>query len=310
MSIKVFIDGSAGTTGLKLRSLLSSDPEITLLEIPEAKRKDIKAKTEFMQESDITFLCLPDESARESAAAAGSARLIDASTAHRFKEGWTYGLPELSKAVRNEIRTASRVSVPGCHASGFIALTYPLINAGIIQNEAQLACFSLTGYSGGGKSMIADYESATRPPEFAYPRAYALTQSHKHLNEMRTACGLKSPPVFTPVIVDAYSGMQVTVPLFLSGGVTAQEVRETLANHYKDETLISVDTGGNGSGESAGILAFSAMKGSNAMRLFVSGNDERVTLTAIYDNLGKGAAGAAVQCMNIMVGRSETAGLL
>ncbi|MDR0426156.1 MAG: N-acetyl-gamma-glutamyl-phosphate reductase [Clostridiales bacterium] len=311
--IRVFIDGQAGTTGLKLQGMLADRGDVKIHILDEAIRKDAAARRAAIEGSDIVFVCLPDEGARETArlAEGTSARVIDASTAHRCLSGWAYGFPELSASHRAAVEGGARVSVPGCHASGFIALTYPLLRAGLLSAEDRLSCFSLTGYSGGGKSMIAAYENPDRDWAFRAPRIYGLSQTHKHLPEMQGVTGLRYAPIFTPVIADVYSGMAVTVPLFgegIPGGIKA--VRECLAAHYEGARLVRVNPLNEGLGADADILAMAAMKGRNDMVLAVSGNDKRITLTALYDNLGKGAAGAAVQCFNLMTGRDETTGLL
>lgn len=308
---KVFIDGREGTTGLRIHERLSSMGGITLLALPEGLRKDVSARRELLQEADIAFLCLPDAAAREAAALSegGRARIIDASTAHRTAPGWAYGFPELSGAHRAKIAAGSRVAVPGCHASGFIALVYPLIRSGALAPSALLSCFSLTGYSGGGKKMIAEYEAPGRGPAYAAPRAYSTLQAHKHLPEMRAVPGLLTPPVFSPVVGDFYSGMLVTVPLHaaqLAKPMDPAALTALYAEHYAGSTLVRVLP----CREETDYLAANALAGRDTMELFVAGCAERYTLCARFDNLGKGASGAAIQCMNLMLGRRETDGLV
>ncbi len=307
---QVFIDGREGTTGLRISERLSARNGIALLTLDEEKRKDPDARKELLHEADIAFLCLPDDAARESVALSegGRVRIIDASTAHRTANGWRYGFPELSQAHRAGVVFGSRVAVPGCHASGFIALIYPLVSAGILSPEAPLACFSLTGYSGGGKKMISEYEDSTRDAAFDAPRAYATLQAHKHLPEMQKYAGTAFPPVFTPVVADFYAGMLVNVPLhqsMLEKRLRPEDISEIYAQHYEGSKLITVLPY---EAENQ-MLAANALAGKDTMELMVAGSGERMTLLARYDNLGKGASGAAIQCMNLMLGREETEGL-
>ncbi len=309
--MQVFIDGREGTTGLRIHERLSAFQDISLLTLPEELRKDPSARRELLHEADIAFLCLPDDAARESARLAeGSAvRIIDASTAHRTAQGWNYGFPELSAAHAQAIQCGARTAVPGCHASGFIALAYPLVASGALDSLALLSCFSLTGYSGGGKKMIAEYENPGRDNAYSSPRQYATAQAHKHLPEMQVRAGLGTPPIFNPVVADFYAGMLVSVPLHksqLSKSLTARDIQAIYAEHYDGCKLITVHPYVM---ENA-ALAANAMAGKDSMELFIEGNDERMTLFARFDNLGKGASGAAVQCMNLMSGRDETAGLV
>ena len=304
--MKVFIDGKAGTTGLELETRLKKRSDINLLEIDPSLRKDPNARKEMINKSDVTFLCLPDEEARVSAQMANeNIIVIDASTAHRTAIGWTYGLPELSSRHRENMKSAKRIAVPGCHASGFIALVYPLVSEGLIDKNANLNCTSLTGYSGGGKGMIADYETNRTPNDkLKAPRPYALTLTHKHLPEMQTVCGLTTAPNFMPVVGDIKQGMLVSVPIW---NKNKEEVWETLFNHYKNSHFIKVmdidyplDNG---------FLDPTACNNTNNMELFVFGNNTHLQLVARHDNLGKGASGAAVQCMNIACGIDEKKGL-
>ncbi len=308
---RIFIDGREGTTGLRIYERLSALSGIEVLSPDEALRKDPQARRALLHEADVAFLCLPDDAARESVSLAqGScARIIDASTAHRTASGWRYGFPELSLSHRAGIVCGSRVAVPGCHASGFIALIYPLITAGILSPETPLSCFSLTGYSGGGKNMIAEYESKARDAALDAPRQYATLQGHKHLPEMQAYTNTVSPPVFTPVVSDFYAGMLVNVPLhrsMLLKRLRPQELSETYATHYDGSKLVRVLP----YTENNQMLCANALAGKDTMELMVAGNEERMTLIARYDNLGKGASGAAIQCMNLMLGREETEGLV
>ena len=304
---KVFIDGSAGTTGLRISERLAGLDGVEVLTLPEALRKDASARAEAIAEADVAVLCLPDDAAREAAAmadASGTA-VIDASTAHRVAPGWAYGFPELSAAHRNAVASSKRVAVPGCHASGFVALVFPLVEAGVIPTGAELTAFSLTGYSGGGKKMIAEYEAPERSPLYDGPRQYALGQTHKHLPEMQAVTGLEKAPVFCPIVADFYSGMEVTVPLFadaINGGV--DKIKEIYKAKYAGPVVRFCD-----GGDADGMLSAAAFSGRDDMAVGVFGNGERILLTARFDNLGKGASGAAVQCLNVMRGADETTGL-
>ncbi len=305
---KVFIAGSAGTTGLRLRQRLEAMPDVALLEIDEAKRKDPDEQKRLFQKADFVFLCLPDDAARETAAFAEgtNARVIDASTAHRTADGWAYGFPELSPAHRAAIQKGRYVASPGCHASGFIALVYPLIAAGLLDKSALLTATSLPGYSGGGKKMIAEYEASGRSELLKGPKPYALGQSHKHLPEMQKQCGLESAPVFVPVVGDFYSGMLVTLPLhsaMLRGNPSADELRAAYKAHYRSG-LVHV------SDEAPSALYANAYAGRDDMEIAVSGTDGRLLVTALFDNLGKGASGAAIECFNLMRGAPAEAGLV
>ena len=301
---KVFIDGSAGTTGLRIRERLADRRDIELITLSEERRKDISARSDALNSADVAFLCLPDAAAKEAVSLIESGvAVIDTSTAHRTAEGWTYGFPELT-GQREKIAASRRVANPGCHASGFIVLVEPLVRAGLLDPSAALTCFSLTGYSGGGKSMIADYESPDRPEALSSPRQYGLTQSHKHLPEMAKICGLSTAPVFCPIVADFYSGMEVTVPVF-AGDVrgTADDIRAVYAERYRGPVVTAAEP-------PEGMLAANALSGLDSMQVMVTGNDERILLVSVFDNLGKGASGAAVQNMNIILGSDETTGLL
>ena len=306
---KIFIDGSAGTTGLRIRERLSAREDITLLSLPEEKRKDADARREMLNAADAVFLCLPDDAAREAVAMIENPDVVvlDTSTAHRTQEGWTYGFPELSDAAEASVKRAKRIAVPGCHASGFIALIYPLIKAGILPSDAALSCTSLTGYSGGGKKMIADYESEDRNVLLGAPRQYGLLQAHKHLREMQAITGLVSAPLFLPIVADFYSGMEVTVPLFahqLCEGKTIEDIKAAYAAQYNTPLLSYVE-----GVDEAGFLSAAALSGKDSMQVSVYGNGERILLVARYDNLGKGASGAAIECLNLVLGCNPYLGL-
>lgn len=296
----VFIDGKAGTTGLRIEERLSSRDDINIVSLPEELRKDINARREIINSSDIVFLCLPDDAAREAVSLVENERvvIIDASTAHRTNPAWAYGFPELSPEHEAKIASSNRIAVPGCHASGFIALVYPLIKAGIISADAHLFAHSLTGYSGGGKKMIADYENPARNPLLDAPRQYGITQMHKHLPEMRAITGLKDAPVFSPIVSSFYSGMEVTVPLFASDiNGNVNDIMEIYRKQYSSNIIKFVDAPSED-----GFLSAAAYSGLDSMGISVYGNDERILLVARYDNLGKGASGAAVECLNVRIG--------
>ena len=304
---KVFIDGSAGTTGLRIRERLASRTDLELIVLPEEERKDITARTAALNAADVAFLCLPDAAAIEAVGLVTNPNtvIIDTSTAHRTVEGWAYGFAELA-GQREKIVASKRIANPGCHASGFIALVAPLVRAGLLDPAAHLSAFSLTGYSGGGKKMIADYESAATPLHQG-GRQYALAQTHKHLPEMVKMCGLTYAPVFSPIVVPSLSGMEVTVPLFAEQvkGVFAA-AKACLAAAYESAALVKyVEDVSEG-----GFLSSAALAGRDDMEVAVWGNDERFTLVARFDNLGKGASGAAIQNMNIVLGVPETCGLV
>lgn len=304
---KVFIDGSAGTTGLRIHERLASRADLELLILPDELRKDAAARAEMLHAADVAFLCLPDAAAIEAVELAGDSKvaIIDTSTAHRTNPDWAYGFAELSDAHRAAIRSSKRVANPGCHASGFVALVAPLVQEGLIAPDTALSCFSLTGYSGGGKKMIAQYEAEQPDPLYKAPRQYGLAQKHKHLPEMRAVAGLTTTPVFCPIVGDFYSGMEVNVPLF------AKDLRGTMADVcalYADKyrsRLVHYDP----AADEEGFLSAAAFAGRDDMEISVQGNDERILLVARFDNLGKGASGAAIQNMNILLGVDETAGL-
>ena len=301
---KVFIDGSAGTTGLRIADRLANRSDLTILTLTGDARKDPQARKEALFESDIAFLCLPDAAAKEAAAlAAGSkVRIIDTSTAHRVNPDWDYGFAELSAAHRSAIENSARVANPGCHASGFIASVCPLVAKGVIDQNFPLTAYSLTGYSGGGKSLIAEYEDENRDPRHESHRIYGLPLQHKHLPEMQQVCGLSLPPVFSPILGDFYEGMATSV---LLPGFDSKRVWETLSEHYEGQKIVSVaPLGGD-----EGLIYASTLANKDTMRIIVTGHEKQTMVTALFDNLGKGASGAAIQNMNIMLGIDEATGL-
>ncbi len=305
---KVFIDGSVGTTGLRIFERLEGRADVQLLTLPEELRKDAAARKEMLNKADVAFLCLPDDAAREAVSLVENENvvIIDASTAHRTLAGWAYGFPELSPAFAEKVKASKRIAVPGCHASGFIALVYPLIEKGILKADVLLTCHSITGYSGGGKKMIAEYEGQERNPLLSAPRQYGITQQHKHLKEMQAITGLATAPMFSPIVADFYSGMTVTVPLFASQiNGTAADIKKLYQEKYNGAIVKyeeSVDENGFISGLSNANC--------DGMKITVAGNAERILLVACYDNLGKGASGAAIECMNMALGFENTKGLV
>lgn len=312
---KVFIDGQEGTTGLKIYERFSGRTDIELIQIDEDKRKDSQERKKLINSSDFTFLCLPDSAAIEAVSLVENpnVRIIDASTAHRTDPDWAYGFPELSAAHREKIKGSKRVAVPGCYAGGFISLVYPLAANGFIAPDYPLTCYAVSGYSGAGKKAIAVYESEDKPYEFNSPRQYALTQQHKHLPEMQKICGLAEKPIFIPLVCDYYSGMTVTVPLFpklMRKRYTPDEIVNMLKEHYKNQPMIKVYDFMGGEALADGFLPANSLSGRNYLEIFVYGNEDRIVLSSRLDNLGKGASGAAVQCLNIMMGKDETTGLL
>ena len=303
---KVFIDGSSGTTGLRIHERLCTRQDIELITLAEAVRKDPEARREAFHKADVAFLCLPDTAAIEAVelAKGSDTVIIDTSTAHRTAAGWEYGMPELT-GRRDRIARAKQIANPGCHASGFIALVAPLVEQGLLAKDVQLTCFSLTGYSGGGKNMIAEYEDPQRSPLLNAPRQYALGQAHKHLKEMNVISGIENSPVFCPIVADFYSGMEVTVPLFkkdLKG--TVEDIRRIYGTYYTGPLIHYTEAA-----DEKGFLSAAAFSGRDDMEVTVTGNEERILLVSRFDNLGKGASGAAIQNMNIVLGLPETTGL-
>ena len=305
---KVFIDGSAGTTGLRIYERLSKRRDIELITLDEAHRKDTDSRKKALNSADIAFLCLPDDAAREAVSLIDNDRtvILDTSTAHRTADGWLYGFPEISESFFEKLPAAKRIAVPGCHASGFIALVFPLVESGILPVDALISCHSITGYSGGGKKMIAEYTADEIPEALTAPRQYGLGQTHKHLKEMKAVCSLENEPHFSPIVSDFYGGMCVTVPLF-SKQLTEKKTAEDIIRVYKEKytgPIVSYCDASEG-----GFLSGSALSGKDAMNICVFGNEDRILLTAVYDNLGKGASGAAIECMNYVLGADPCEGL-
>jgi len=299
---KIFIDGSQGTTGLKIFDRLAKREDIELITLPEELRKDIKARKEALNSADIAFLCLPDAAAIEAVSLIENDNtiVIDTSTAHRTNDGWAYGFPELSKEFENKLKNSKRIAVPGCYASGFIALVKPLIDAGIVDSDICIACHAMSGYSGAGKNGIAQYEDENRDVLLDAPREYALTQQHKHLKEMKAISGLMNEPIFSPYICDYFSGMVMTVPLFkkdLKNGKTVEDIKALYKEKYNSDIVMYKE-----SIDENGFIAGNKMSENDGMEITVCGNEDRILLIARYDNLGKGASGAAVQCLNVKMG--------
>ena len=310
MSTKVYIDGQAGTTGLQIYERIGMREDLTLLRIDEDKRHDLDERKKFLNMAYIVFLCLPDAGAIEAVSLIENpdVRVIDASTAHRTSDQWTYGFPEISREQRAAIAASKRVANPGCHATGLISSVAPLIRMGILPKDYPVTCYSLTGYSGGGKKMIAQYEAEEREEKLSAPGIYGLTLKHKHIPEMQKVTGLVNPPVFMPVVDDYYKGMATSVMLqnrLLNGQPTAEEICLRLQEYYAGEHFVTVMP----YDPKQGTLYANALAGTNHLQLVVCGYEEQTTVTALFDNLGKGASGAAVQNMNIMLGLSETVGL-
>ena len=310
---KIFIDGSEGTTGLRIYERFENRDDIELIKIDPELRKDPKARAECINNSEITFLCLPDAASIESVSLVENENvtIIDTSTAHRVNPDWTYGFPELKKGQREAIRNSKRIAVPGCYATGFISLVHPLIASGLMSKDYPVSSFALSGYSGAGKKAIAVYEGDEKPCEFNSPREYALSQQHKHLKEMKAISGLDKTPLFSPIVDDYYAGMFVTVQLYadmLNGVVIPEQIHDMYAKFYEGERFIHVMPFG-AEAETNGFIGANALAGYDDLQIFVTGNEERILVTSRFDNLGKGASGAAVQCMNIKMGIDEATGL-
>ena len=304
---KVFIDGSAGTTGLKVAARLSERKDIAMITLDETVRKDVKARQDAMNQADVVFLCLPDDAAIEAVPLVENENtvIIDTSTAHRVAEGWTYGFAELS-GLREKIQTAKRIANPGCHASGFLSLATPLTENKIIPKDMQLSCFSLTGYSGGGKKMIAEYEADGRNVLLDAPRLYGLTQMHKHLPEMKKTAGLEKDVIFSPIVAPYFAGMEVVIPISPAElSTTAAQIKEVYQDYYKTKIVHF-----NEKADEDGFLSAGAFAGKDDMEISLAGNEERLLLISRFDNLGKGASGAAIQNMNIALGIEESEGLV
>ncbi|MBO7357828.1 MAG: N-acetyl-gamma-glutamyl-phosphate reductase [Lachnospiraceae bacterium] len=312
---KVFIDGSEGTTGLRIAERFENRKDVTILHIDSEKRKDLDERRKLINESDITFLCLPDQAAIEAVSLVNPDNtktvIIDASTAHRTEPGWAYGLPELGPEFRENIKKGNRIAVPGCYASGFQMCVYPLVKKGIISKDYPVSVTAVSGYSGAGKKAIALYEGAERTVDLDAPREYALTQSHKHLKEMQKITGLNHAPLFTPHVCDYYSGMIVSFPIYthlMEKKMSVPELRDFYEEYYSGEKFIHVQELG-AEAETNGFFAGNMMSGRDDVKIYVTGCEERMLVTAIFDNLGKGASGAAIQCMNIVLSEDEAKGL-
>lgn len=306
---KIFIDGKAGTTGLRIYERLENRNDIEIITLSEELRKDPEARKQAINSADVVFLCLPDTASIEAVAMVENDNtvIIDTSTAHRTNLDWAYGFAELSPEFENKIKTGKRIAVPGCHASGFIALVHPLVEAGILSKDVLLTCHSLTGYSGGGKKMIAEYEEEGRDPLLDAPRQYGIAQGHKHLKEMVKISGIENAPIFSPIVADFYSGMEVTVPVFasmLQNGATVEDIKKLYAEKYNTEIVKYVENA-----DEEGFLSANKLGGKDSMEITVHGNEDRIILVARYDNLGKGASGAALECLNIVLGNEKTANL-
>lgn len=315
MKYKIFVDGQEGTTGLKINERLEKRPDIEILKISSEKRKDVEERKKFINASDVTFLCLPDASSKESVSLVENDHtiIIDASTAHRTEKDWVYGLPELNKSQRERIRTSKRISVPGCYATGFNLLVHPLVNEGILPSDYPVSCHAVSGYSGAGKKAIEQYEVTGLHDELLKtPRFYALGLQHKHLPEMQKVSGLDAPPLFTPEICNYYKGMLVSIPIFpklLKKKLSGLELQKIFADYYEGELFVKVMPYGDESSLESGFLGPLACNDTNNIQLFVLGNEDQILLMSRLDNLGKGASGAAIQVMNIALGIDEKSGL-
>ncbi len=308
--IRVFIDGSVGTTGLRIHERLSARHDVELVTIADEHRKDLKYRKEAIESSDAAFLCLPDTASIEIVETLGDSpvKILDTSTAHRTNPHWAYGFPELSQSYLDKLMNSNRIAVPGCHASGFCAIVKPLVDYGIISPDYPVCATSVTGYSGGGKKMIAEYEDSNRDIALDSPRQYGLSQAHKHLPEMKTVCGLEYEPCFSPIVADFYSGMTVTIPLnkrLLAKDVTSKDIHDMFARHYSNKKLVTVRNF-----ESGSFLSTNGKSGKDSMEIMVYGNDDRILVASTFDNLGKGASGAALQCFNLITGSDECEGLV
>lgn len=314
MKFKVFVDGQEGTTGLKINERLAGRRDLEILTIKPDKRKDSETRSVLLNKADIAFLCLPDEASRESVSLVNNDRtkIIDASTAFRTDPNWTYGLPELNEKQREKIRKSNRVSVPGCHATGYNLIIYPLINEGIMAKDYPVNCYTVAGYSGGGKKMISEYETIDKKTALEIPRFYSLNLDHKHIPEMQKVPGLSFPPIFTPIVGDFYNGEVVSIPLFsrlLNKQISAKDIHKFLDSYYKSEHFVKVMPFDVEANLDNGFLGAIECNNTNKLEIFVFGNDERILITSRFDNLGKGSSGAAIQNMNIMLGVDEGLGL-
>lgn len=314
MKTKVFIDGSEGTTGLRIHERFTNRDDIELLTISSELRKDTAERKRLINESDVTFLCLPDAAAIEAVSLVTNDKvcIIDTSTAHRTQPGWAYGYPELSPEHRNAIRTGKRIAVPGCYATGFITLAYPLVKKGIAPTDYPFSIFAVSGYSGGGKKLIATYEEEGRDKKFDSARMYGWTQTHKHLKEMKAIPGLAQEPLFCPMTTNYHSGMLVQVPLYanlLAKKATPQQIHQMFSEYYADEPFVKVMPFG-ADVEAGGALFSDECAGWDGIQIFVTGNEDRIVVATRFDNLGKGASGAAIQCLNLVLGCEENKGLV
>lgn len=310
---KVFIDGKEGTTGLRIYERFANREDIELLLIDEEKRKDVNERKRLINESDVTFLCLPDQASIEAVSLVenNKTKIIDASTAHRTLDTWAYGFPELGEDFYNKIKNSNRVAVPGCYASGFMSIVYPLLNLDIIDKNYPITCNALSGYSGAGKKAIVEYENNDRDVKYDAPRLYAMGQTHKHLKEMKAICKLEYEPLFNPYVCDYYSGMLVTIPLhkkLLKSEMSIKEIHDKLSKYYEGKKFVKVMPYSE-TGTEDGFLSANKLSGLDYLTIYVNGNDDRISITACLDNLGKGASGAAIECMNIMLGLDETTSL-
>lgn len=311
---KVFIDGKEGTTGLRIFDRFKDRKDIELLTISEELRKDPVERKKLINSADIVFLCLPDQAAIEAVSLCDNphTKIVDASTAHRTNPDWAYGFPELGKSFYEKIKKSTRVAVPGCYASGFMSIVYPLVNLGICDSSYPFSANAISGYSGAGKKAIAQYEEEGRDSKFDAPRLYAMTQMHKHLKEMQAIAGLKEKPLFNPYVCDFLQGMLVTIPLYidrLNKKMSPSELRDVLASFYSNSDFVRVMPF-NEKGTEDGFLSANHLSGKDYLEIYVAGNEERINITACLDNLGKGASGAAIECMNIMLGLDPKTGLV
>ncbi len=312
MNYRIFIDGQEGTTGLKIHKRLQGRRDLDILTIASEERKNLDARLEMMRQADVTFLCLPDTASREIIEhAEENWRILDTSTAHRTNKKWVYGFPELDQTQREKIKESNRIAVPGCHATGFIALVKPLISLNLVGKDYPFSCHSITGYSGGGKSLIAKYEGQDRDFSLDSPRQYGLDQNHKHLAEMIAVTGTDFAPAFHPIVADYYSGMLVTIPLqgrLMRKKLQPEKLQQMLSEYYANQPMIRVKKFGEKPAD--GFIAANALAETDGLEIFLYGHEDQITLMARYDNLGKGASGAAIQCMNIMLDMPENTGLL
>ena len=311
---KIFIDGAEGTTGLKIFERFKDRTDIEILKIDSALRKDENEIKKFINASDITFLCLPDAAAIDAVKLVENPDIviIDTSTAHRTAEGWAYGFPELNAEQKSVIANSKRIANPGCYATGFISLVYPLVKAGLLPKDYPVSCFAVSGYSGGGKKLIAQYEDPERDKKFGAARMYAWGQTHKHLKEMKAICGIDRDPLFSPLTTDYFSGMVVQLPLFtdlLTKKASLEDVRNIYAEHYKGKQFIKVMPIG-AEAEKGNVIFSDEMSGRDDLAIYVTGNEDRIVVASSFDNLGKGASGAAIQNMNIVMGIDEATGLV